>query len=246
MFSIGLSASPLISESTGLRDNQRKFVDKWLHSYYEQPTQSAIGSATVKLAKMLDAFQAKKSKYNTEEQWLKYIFYQVHRKFLKRYQKFSTISDLFDRGAYDCVSGTALYALICELLYIPYSIQETEYHVYLLTLVDGKKVMIESTDPLYGFVNDATVIQSLVKAYQEEGISENIRNIPPNSSVDWIQLAGLQYFNEAVQQYNNENFAEALVYLNKATNYYRSDRIVSFKKYILQITEVNTKAQASN
>lgn len=234
-----LQAKPVTLQSARQHDYQiqseaEAFVHEWLYNYYEKPTRPAIAIATAKLTDMIEKFRHRKERYSSEEQWLENIFYQVHRKYLKHYKTFSTIPDLFERGTYDCVSGTALYALICELLFVPYAIRETEYHIYLLALVDGKKVLIESTDPVYGFVSQPDTVQSLIKVYHEERASKDIK-WPANSSVDWIQLAGLQYFNKAVQFYNNKNFSHALSYLDKAMQYYRSSRIILFKEHILQL-----------
>ena len=239
----GLEANSLAPIPYGQPDYKIKFVNEWLYNYYEHPSHPEIKLTSAKLILLLDEFQRRKSRYNTEEQWLKYIFYQVHEKYLKHYQSFSTIPDLFERGSYNCVSGTALYALICELLCIPYAIRETEYHVYLLALVDGKKVLIESTDPVYGFVSQADTIQSLIKAYHEDGSSKYGINEPTGSTVDWIQLAGLQYFNKAVQFYNNKNFQDALSYLNRAMQFYNSARILMFKERILQLTASYSETQ---
>jgi len=238
-----LTPKPVRQQDYQIQSDAEAFVHEWLYNYYEKPTRPEIEMATKKLTKMLDTFQHRKSLYSTEEEWLKDIFYQVHEKYLKCYKSYSTVPDLFEQGNYDCVSGTALYALICELLYIPYVIRETEYHVYLLALVDGKKVLIESTDPVYGFVSQADTVQRLMKEYQEEGSSRHGIHEATNSTVDWIQLAGLQYFNKAVLFYNRKNFQDALFYLNKAMQYYMSDRITSFKKSILQIRATYPKTQ---
>lgn len=235
MYLPDLAANSDIPPSPSQANLQLRFVQEWLYNYYEEPDRLAIKITTTQLSLMINKFRRRKDQYRTEEEWLKDIFYQVHGKLLKRYKNFSAVPDLIKQGNYDCVSGTALYALICELLYIPYSIRETEYHVYLLALVDGKKVLIESTDPVYGFVSEPYTVQSLIKAYQEDNSSKYKMLSPMNNRVNWAQLAGLQYFNKAVKFYNNTNYQEALSYLDKAMQYYRSSRIVSFKEHILQL-----------
>ena len=236
-----LQAKSITQSSAGKYDGQihsdaEALVHEWLYNYYEKPTRPVIEMATEELTAMVEKFKHRKKRYSSEEQWLEDIFYQVHRKYLKRYQSFSTLPDLFERGTYDCVSGTALYALICELLYIPYAIRETEYHVYLMALVDGKKVLIESTDSMYGFVSQPDTVQNLIKIYHTDNVSKDMK-WPANSSVDWVQLAGLQYFNKAVQYYNDKKFSSALSYLDKAMQYYSSARITTFRAHILQLTD---------
>jgi hypothetical protein len=162
---------------------------------------------------------------------IKQIFYQVHRKYLKRYQLYSSFEQTMNEGLYDCVSGTTLYAVILEKLGFTYEIKETPFHVYLLVKTEEGKFLIESTNPLEGLVVDEDKVSDLELYYtmlpKQEGESITFNNV-----IDLKQLAGLQYYNEAVTYFNTQKYDDAAQKLHDALNYYQSDRIMA----LLQLT----------
>ncbi|MNV26865.1 hypothetical protein D3C71_1179920 [compost metagenome] len=52
---------------------------------------------------------------------MKELHRKVHSRFLNRYQYVCPFPQIFESGKYNCVSATALFALILEELNIPYS-----------------------------------------------------------------------------------------------------------------------------
>ncbi len=204
-------------------------------------------SAEDNIRKELDAFIAglkkKQSAYKNDERFLNYMFYKVHRKFLKHYTSYPDFLSLFTKGQYDCVTGTALYAYLLDSLGYDYTIQEKEYHIYLMITPQvaqneqqkTKTFLIESTDPLYGFVSDPSAIQERIQWYESEensAIGGFQYNFEINNTINLVELAGLAYYNSAVAHYNRQQFAEAIVQLKKAKFLYESQRMNAFMSLI--------------
>ena len=80
---------------------------------------------------------------------IKKIYKEVHDSYCQKYTMNTDFSDLFKDGSYNCVSGTAIYALIFEELDIPYSIKEVPTHVYLVAYPETENIYVEATDPIF-------------------------------------------------------------------------------------------------
>ena len=190
----------------------------------------------------LDDFVAhlrrKQAKYASEKKFLSYLFYKVHRKYLKRYQDHTTLYELLERGRYDCVTGTALYALLLEALQINYQVQELPYHVYLnIYLTNGDTVLIESTDPQRGFVTRSSERQERLTQYAasltaDPNTDAYQYDFTIQESIGLTELAGLSYFNEAVAYYNQQQFQQAITLLQQATQLYSSQRMEAFRSLV--------------
>jgi hypothetical protein len=186
--------------------------------------------------------QAKRSKFKDESKFLRYVFYDVHKKYLKHYKRSETFSNIFNNREYNCVSGTALYAcLLSQLGYRP-NIYETRYHIFLtVTLDSGDCILFEATDPAHGFVNDFEKVEERVALYLENEAEEVTKqeslSAPFNKdivfkSISLHELAALHYYNLAVDFINQENYYEAFRVLKKAHLLYPdSKRIQDFITY---------------
>ncbi len=172
----------------------------------------------------------KKSK--STEQFLKYFFYHIHRTHLKRYESYATLSDLLDSGQYDCVSGTALYALLLDALQVQFSVREMTHHTYLEIPLNDGIAIIESTDPLGGFVSDELAIAQRLAQYQSEEADPTIYPQPIQAKVGMKELLGLSYFNAAVDYYNHHQFTPARQYLRQAIRWYPADRMYAFQAIV--------------
>ena len=205
-------------------------------------------TAEDEIQKELDAFVAflkkKQSAYKNDERFLQYMYYKVHHKYLKRYTQYPDFLSLFEAGLYDCVTGTALYAYLLDTLGYTYTIQELEYHIYLLvwpreTQNNSQQAyfLIESTDPQYGFVSNRSDIQKRIQWYNNEENSATANanyqyNFEINNTINLIELAGLAYYNSAVAHYNHQQFAKAITQLKKAKFLYESQRMEAFMNLI--------------
>lgn len=179
--------------------------------------------------------QRKKNRFKDEVRFIEFAFYRIHRRFLKNYQLFSTLPQLLNDGKYDCVSGTALYALIFKFLGIKYEIRETAYHVYLLAYTSNHQlIVIESTDPFYGCIVKLDRIKQYAAQMRMKQLAATNSQYYQyqhfiDNAVSLRQLVGLQFFNMAIQFYNQTHIEKAKKYLALAFYYYESERMYEFK-----------------
>ena len=196
--------------------------------------------------KTLNAFVAqlhrKQKSFRSEKRFLSHLFYKVHRKFLKRYTSHTTLYELMEQGSYDCVTGSALYAMLLDALGIPYQVHEFPYHVYLtVTTSEGDTIMLESTDPQYGFVTSPTEQKKRFAHYSQPTTSPDAEHYQYDftirENISLTELAGLNYFNEAVEHYNNRDFQQATQLLRQADQLYASPRMKAFKNLIASLAQ---------
>src|SRR5882672_8837405 len=64
--------------------------------------------------------------------FLKTVFHQTEKTFLKTYVPYSEFSEVFNTGNYDCLTATSLFAHLLDQLNFTYRIVETNYHIFLL------------------------------------------------------------------------------------------------------------------
>ena len=81
------------------------------------------------IVRFSESLNHKRFRYKQEIDFWKHVYYKVHRKYLKTYSSPSTLNDVLVTGNYDCLSGTALYAMIFQALGADYQIIETNYHI---------------------------------------------------------------------------------------------------------------------
>lgn len=184
----------------------------------------------------------KKERFNKTNKFLEYLFFKVHKKFLKRYENYVTVEKLFEKRNYDCVVGSAFYALVLDEFEFDYHIIETNYHMFIMLEADEVTYLIESTDPVSGFVQG---IDDVLKRI--DGIKQREREIEAENNnsdiftykyvihkdIDLRQLVGLQYFNQATIAYNNSNFEEAINCVQKGRLFYDSKRMKEMMKLIV-------------
>ncbi|WKN40641.1 hypothetical protein [Tunicatimonas pelagia] len=199
--------------------------------------QTATNSANVQqqyltLQRTTQHLNRKLKKSKSTEQFLKYFFYYIHRKHLKKYENYATLGDLLGSGKYDCVSGTALYALLLDALHIQFSVREMTYHMYLEIPLNNGIAIIESTDPLGGFVVGEAAVAKRLAQYQTEEADSTIYPQPIQAKVGMEELLGLSYFNAAVDCYNRYQFTPARQYLRHAIRWYPADRMYAFQAIV--------------
>ncbi|MEM9859304.1 MAG: hypothetical protein AAF843_18240, partial [Bacteroidota bacterium] len=114
---------------------------------------------TEKLTGYIQGLESKRSKFKRQEDFISFVFYKTHRKFLKRYTPYTSFRTLSKSGAYDCLSATSLYSYLFHALDIEHTIVETSYHIYIIANADNNSILLESTDPIYGYVKDKKEIQ---------------------------------------------------------------------------------------
>lgn len=183
----------------------------------------------------------KKKRSDGELEFLKYVFKNVHQKYLKDYRVDETFTGVFNTGRYNCISGTALYACILDLLGYKSVIYETRYHIFLLVKTDSAKILFEATDPVRGFVAGNKAVSSRVTGYlkneRQQLTDGGTLSAPFNANdileaVNLKELAGLHYYNIGMHLINQQNYYDAFRALKKASILYpRSERIKDFLQY---------------
>ncbi|MEP4532423.1 MAG: hypothetical protein ABJ004_05005 [Cyclobacteriaceae bacterium] len=175
---------------------------------------------------MLDKLRRTKTRSRSNSQFLEKAFYQVHRKNLNWYENYVSFAQTLESKKYDCLTGTALYALILDKMEIPYKVLEFDFHIFLLAEADGKEMLIEATDPLDGFITDADEIERRIKSslLNEQYKDQYYRTYLQNE-INLVELAGLQYYNLAVDLFNKKKYKEAKSFIKKANVLYPSERI---------------------
>lgn len=197
---------------------------------------------------LVNKLKEKQKTSKSDALFLKHVFYTVHRKMLGKYEQYVTFSEVFKKEKkYDCVTGTALYALILDELNINYQVHETDYHVYLVANAGGKPYLFESTDALAGFAWDPKEIaerqtfvnQESIRINAELALSGLASNEEAQQSATYIdnvvnlrQLAGLHYYNQALKQFNSNAHREAYKMIIIAQGIYPSQRIKSASAFM--------------
>ena len=232
--SIAVMASPSSDDNpTKLRFGIEEF-NKAL-SYYTQEHSS--DKTNEMLGKHFINLKKRQLKYKSEKEFAEYAFYYIHNKLLKNYTEYASLDQTLTNGAYDCVTATAMYALFLSELDLPYAVVETNYHLYLLAFQGTEnEVLLETTDPLAGFITDRNEVEAR-KALYAKGNEELKAN---QVDLDWdvetnlkdTELIGLLLFNQSVKQFNRGNKAKAVELANEATSYYASTRIRTYLNFL--------------
>ena len=187
----------------------------------------------------LTKLQEKKNE--NDRRFMRRIFFSTQNNFLKEYQKLVKLSDVFRKGKYDCVTGTALYANILKDLGIQYKIVEMEFHVFLIAELNNKEYLFESTDK-NGIITNPKHIRKMIKKYQETETSfQNIKVTASQTSekgafqkyIDMNKLIGLQYFNLAVKAFRENKNDDAWKEIKKASLLYPCLRMQRMENAIL-------------
>ncbi|MDX5337403.1 MAG: hypothetical protein LPK25_00135 [Cyclobacteriaceae bacterium] len=198
-----------------------------------------------KLVEELDEFA---SKTQDELKLVRQIFQKTHQRILKKYELHSSFNATLSTGKYDCVSGSASLALLLDRYKIDYHIIETDYHVFLIAKIEGKDIILESTTPVGGMITTPTEVEKYLNSYTASEITPtreiNQRLAGPqidyqNNSifrkVNLKELAGLQYYNDAIVQFNSQAFGKAVNQLSKAYLLYPSERIEGLRELSLDL-----------
>lgn len=185
----------------------------------------------------------KVSRKKSDLQFIRQIFEKTHQKLLKKYEQHSTFNSMLNEGKFDCVSGSAALSLLLDRYGFDFDIIETDYHVFIVVDLEGKKVILESTLPIGGMITSATEVNKYLESYKPEkftplnslnqglaGPDIDFANHSIFRKVNLKQLAGLQYYNDAIVHFNSQAFGLAIDQLSKAYLLYPSDRILGLRE----------------
>jgi len=166
----------------------------------------------------------------------KIIFDEVRRQFLRRYVDTAFFSRVFRDGTYNCVSGSALYAIVLGHYNIPYEIHELPTHIYVVANPNNDPILFESTSPR-GYVQfseklKANVIGQLVNRnyitkedVESVGASKAFDNyFFSKKIIDIINLAGVQYWNASIRAYTDQADKRGLEMIRRTQLLFPSER----------------------
>lgn len=187
----------------------------------------------------------------TEPKKVKTVYDYVHKTFFKVYNNDNSFCDIFSKGEYNCVSATALYAIVFSRLGIPVQIKETPSHAYLITYPLSFRIMIETTIPDKGyfkfsddfaerFIKNLTNSKVISKEEKDTASYAALFNKYYFSSenISLLQLASLQYSNYGIYWLDKKQYTASISELKKACCLFPSER----HKYLLKdvlVREIN-------
>jgi hypothetical protein len=190
--------------------------------------------------KSIARFQSRRASFKNEKAFLGHVFARTHQRYLKQYEEYATFNELFKGGVYNCLTGTALYALLLEELGFRYTIIETNYHIFLLAETGDGKILFEATDPLNGFVADDREIVKRIESYKRNTVVQARSDktyyqfdVQLYNAIDLDELQGLLHYNLAVEALNNSDLESSISHLGRAMERYRSQRIEEFSRILL-------------
>ncbi|UYN86747.1 MAG: hypothetical protein KIT51_00220 [Cyclobacteriaceae bacterium] len=188
----------------------------------------------------VEKLSRKQSISKSETQFLRVLFNQTHKKFLKRYAANTTFASLFDSGTFNCLTGTILYSILLNHFQIEHEVIETNYHIFIVAQTQEGKILMEVTDPLTGFVTSSDKIEARIAQYRQQGVqplnpalSYYDYSFELYNEVSQHELIGLLYYNLAVESFNQANWQQAVNYLGQAIERYASPRIEEFSELLL-------------
>jgi hypothetical protein len=205
------------------------------------------GDETTARAAIINAVEKnqKETKGKSEEKTLRFINQFVHQSFFTRYEKRNSFSSIFVNGTYNCVSATALFALILDRLSIPYQIRERPEHVYLVAYPSSLKIVLETTSPL-GYIQYSEaymdryldyLVQSKVITKDEKSAGDQLtlfqKYYYSSAGISLLQLAAIQFANYAFYHSNENKLEQALNDERKSAFIYRDEKSLFMLHYLM-------------
>lgn len=192
---------------------------------------------------LVNDLDSKRAKSSADLDFLRQIFQKSHQKLFRKYEQHSTFNAMLSEGRFDCVSGSAALGMLLERYGYHHDIIETDYHVFIVVNLDDKKIIFESTLPVGGMITAPSEVEKYLDAYKPKELA--VSNVPnqrlAGPEIDYSdnaifrkvslkELAGLQYYNDAIVHFNAQAFGQAVDQLSKAYLLYPSDRILGLRE----------------
>lgn len=207
-------------------------------------------ASTEEFARLIHKLEQRKNHLNKGD-FLRFMFFKTRQKFMRNFAEYASFSETLSKGKYNCLTGTALYALLLDHFDIDYQIFETNYHIFLVVTTSEGKFLFEATDPREGFVADAEEIDKKIFQYRQNKLPEVISdkkyyryNFSLYNEVSLDQMAGLLYYNRSVKAYNDQELSFSIDLLSNAQELYNSPRVTEFST-ILLLTVIERKLDKS-
>jgi hypothetical protein len=134
---------------------------------------------------------------------------------------------------------------------LPYTIIETNYHIFILTETNRGRVLLEATDPIYGFSDETTAIEKRIAGYRKNELAEMDPckdyyrfSFDLYNEVTLDQLLGLLHYNLAILNYNEGAILKAINHVDQALELYNSPRIEEFTR-VMQYSVVGSTLETT-
>jgi tetratricopeptide (TPR) repeat protein len=215
-----------------------KGLDQYLGDFSEVDGSEIRAQDFLKFVERLDD----KGEEKNTLKFCRTLFQKTRQEFLRSYTQYASFGETLSKGKYNCLTGTALYAMLLERFNIRYTIIETNYHIFLLADTDEGRALFEATDPLHGFVTNPDEIEKRIQQYKQNVIQPPAAggnkkyyeyNVSLYQQVSLDQMSGLLHYNLSIESYNQQDFKEAINHLDKAMALYSSPRIAEFSAILL-------------
>ena len=191
--------------------------------------------------------------YKSDIKKLNALFSKTHQRFLHSFVQYTGIEEL-NKGRFNCLTATTLFADILTKSGYKYTIIETNYHIFVVVNTTDGDVILETTDRFGGFINDKKKMNKALAVYRENRLASATplhHQYPFNiyQSVDTNELAGLLYFNQAVKAYNAHQWAQCSDQLSASSGKTNSPRIaelaIMLYHSVAQSNELDDETRAS-
>ncbi len=188
-----------------------------------------------KLRSFTDQLKQDRSGKPVGLKFLRQVHRRVSKSFLKKYAPHSSLGELLATRRYNCLSGSLLLAIVLRETGFVVNVHETTIHAYLtVALADGSEALIEATDQIHGLLLSPALIAQRKRRYMQEDLAarkqSHLSFAQDNNTVRTInyrQIAGLLFYNEAVERYNRQEYDQTVVCLQSAMTYYEAERNIS-------------------
>ena len=213
-------------------------------------TKEEVAEFNIKLDQLIQSFPKKENSNRKEKKRIRKIYDAVHESLFTKYEEVAFFPEIFDKGIYNCVTATAVYAYLFDQLKIPYSIKDEPNHVYLIAYPNTYNIHLETTVPSeYGFSSISEkqiekIVDDLLKMKlitQEELTRKGHKKIYTDyfygkQFVEKSALIGMQYYNKALLLYEESKYEEASELAKTASIYYSKpaiDYLVNIATYMM-------------
>lgn len=242
-----LYSSPFEKEAiqdfvNGKRDTIQMFI-----SPYENADQTVYNSTKNSLQQLYKELDIKKIHSLDPKKKIKLIFNTVHTNYFRQYEISKPFAEIFKSGVYNCVSGTALYAIVLHHYKIPFQIKEQLTHVYLIAYPETLNIVVESTLPGTGYISlteqekkqaldNVIALKYLTQEYVNKiGVEKAYHDFffKDDGTITLENLAGIQYHNLATIALDEKRYEESLDQYEKCDIFYPSEKNKYLKTHVL-------------
>lgn len=228
---------PIVALAQVHSKNELASLNKQIHEFILIDGSSPHGIDVSGFIRKIDQKHAEKN----STQFCRTLFNKTSREFFRHYTQETSFGKMLSNGKYNCLTGTALYALLLDHFAVPYTIIETNYHIFLLASTSDGKVLFEATDPLNGFIDNPGEIEKRIQQYKlnsTQRVTNDTRkyyayNFNLYKPVNLNEIKGLLHFNLSIEAYNAKQFEVAINHLEHATALYNSPRTYEFSTVML-------------